>query len=92
MQHENAMVDDHRKLHQSSAHYEKKLLRKYFLQWQIWLTQERQAKQLVDDQNNVRQKMSAFLAAGRQLAKEQKEGEERPSVAQRLAQSHVVSC
>lgn len=92
VQHENSMVEDHRKLHQSSAYYERRLLKRYFLQWQIWVTQERQAKELIDDQNNVRQKMSAFLATGKRLAREQRESEKTStSMAERLSQSRVVS-
>ncbi|XP_067932465.1 coiled-coil domain-containing protein 191-like [Watersipora subatra] len=87
--HENSMVEDHRKLHQSHAHYEKKLLKKYWLQWQIWLAQEKQARDLANDQNTVRHKMSAFLATGKQLARQQKDVERPPSASSRLVQSHV---
>lgn len=96
VQHENSMIQDHKKLHQSSIHYERKLLRKYWLQWRIWMAQERQAQELASNQTSVRQKMSAFLAAGKQMAREQREGEASTSVgsrsvASRLARSHVVS-
>ena len=85
------MIEDHRKLHQSAAHYETRILKKYFLQWQIWLTQQRQAKELEQDQRSVRDKMSAFLETGKKLALEQKqrkEEEERNSG--RLADTTVV--
>ena len=85
------MIEDHRKLHQSAAHYETRMLKKYFLQWQIWLTQQRQAKELEQDQRSVRDKMSAFLETGKKLALEQKQrkGEEERT-SSRLANTTVV--
>ena len=89
--HENSMIEDHRKLHQSAAHYETRILKKYFLQWQIWLTQQRQAKELEQDQRSVRDKMSAFLETGKKLALEQKQRkEEEERTSSRLANTTVV--
>lgn len=83
------MIEDHRKLHQSANHYEIRTLKKYFLQWQIWLTQQRQAKELENDQQSVRDKMSAFLETGRKIAQEQKRSQSE-TVASRLAEASVV--
>lgn len=92
IEHENTMVDEHRKLHQSTAHYERRLLRRYLLRWQVWVTQERQTRELENGKHSVREKMSAFLAAGKRLASEQSDG--KPSntgtVADRLSLNKVV--
>lgn len=94
-EHETSMMEDHRKLRKSAVHYETRLLSKYFLHWQIWLTQHKQARQLDEDQKSVKDKMSAFLETGRKLAHEQKQQQkqqqERQPISNKLTESNVVS-
>lgn len=90
LQHENSLLEDHRKLHQSSAHYDRHLLQKYLMQWLIWVAQQKKARELTSDQLNVRQKMSAFLAAGKCLAEEKVKSEPKNGVMERISESKIV--
>lgn len=66
-EHASEMTNLNRRLNQADSHYEQTLLHKHFLLWRVWMVKHRKARELEQDQNSVRNKMSAFLTTGKQL-------------------------
>lgn len=69
-EHVNEMRDLNRRLNKADGHYDRSLLHKHFLLWQVWVVKQRKTRELEQDQNSVRNKMSAFLSTGKQMLQE----------------------
>ncbi|XP_033641657.1 coiled-coil domain-containing protein 191-like [Asterias rubens] len=60
---EQSFKDVHRKNQMAIVHNRKRILKKYLLDWKLWLQNEHLSKDLEQQQNKTKSKMAAFLEA-----------------------------